>query len=118
MFITEICKLLNINTTLSWSWEHKSFDELDAADSTERLAMLCKAVNADQYITGPAAKTYLDRTRFQKAGIDVFWADYSSFEPYEQLHGEFDGTVSILDFLMMNGPCAELHGLKMNKAGW
>ena len=117
LFIDEICSLLDIDTPLSWSWDHKSLDELDAADSTERLVMLCKAVNANQYISGPAAQAYLEQSQFNQAGIDVFWADYSHFEPYEQLHGEFDGAVSVLDFLMMNGSGVKPHGLRVNKSG-
>ena len=69
-FIAAICSYLGIGTRLSRS----SVYEL-AGDKSERLASLCEQAGASVYISGPAAKTYLDETLFSDRGIAVEWFD-------------------------------------------
>lgn len=71
---------------------------------TERLAAICEKVGATTYVSGPAAQTYLDETVFRDAGIGVEWFSYNELKPYEQMHGEFDGRVSVVDLLAHCGP--------------
>ena len=95
-FIAAICGYLGIGTRLSRS----SGYEL-AGDKSERLASLCEQAGASVYISGPAAKTYLDETLFSDRGIAVEWFDYSDYPAYPQLWGAFEHGVSVLD-LMFN----------------
>lgn len=97
-FMKGIMNLLNITTDIRLSSE---FDL--AEDRNERLLNICKALNATHYISGPAAKDYLDADMFAAAGIEVEWADYSGYREYRQLHGGFEHGVSIVDLLLNEG---------------
>jgi hypothetical protein len=71
--------------------------ELSAAGSgTIRLVELCKEVGASTYLSGPAARSYLDESLFIDQGITVEWMDYP-LEPYRQLYEPFEPYVSVLD---------------------
>jgi hypothetical protein len=72
---------------------------------TDRLLMILKAVGATHYITGPAAKNYLDSERLTNAGVSIEYMDYN-YTAYSQLYPPFDSQVSILDLLFMVGPSA------------
>jgi len=97
-FLAGISKLLGIDTPLSWSTDYNANGE-----KSERLVSICKQAKADVYVTGPAAKAYLDVDLFKSEGISVEWMDYSGYEEYPQLHGNFDHAVSILDLLFNTG---------------
>jgi len=70
---------------------------------TERLLSLCQQAKATEYISGPAAKGYLDESLFSRAGIGVTFFDYSNYPVYPQLWGEFEHGVTILDLLFNCG---------------
>lgn len=72
----------------------------------DRVFDLLKAAGATAYISGPAAQSYLDPTRFAKEGIELIWKDYSGYPEYPQLHMPFEHTVSIVDLLFSTGPNA------------
>ncbi|WP_074765944.1 WbqC family protein [Magnetospirillum fulvum] len=103
LFITSICEFLGLNTQLFWSTDLLPVAVMDAADPTDRLVELCVAAGADTYLSGPAARAYLDEERFLSAGIRVEWMDYSGYLCYPQRHGEFTHTVSVLDLLLNVG---------------
>lgn len=73
---------------------------------TERLVALCQQAGGDVYVSGPAAKAYLDGREFTAAGLAVEWFDYSGYPEYPQLWGDFVHEVSILDMLFNTGPDA------------
>lgn len=101
MFINMICEILTIDTTIRTS------DGLStSSDKNERLIEICRSVGADTYLSGPAAKSYLDEDRMAAAGIAVEWVDYSGYAAYPQLWGEFTHQVTILDLLFNCGPDA------------
>lgn len=100
-FIREICKILGIDTQIIDS------KELDLkGDRNERLIEACKKLNASTYISGPAAKNYLDEKAFNNNNLNVDWMDYSGYLPYKQLHEPFVNGVSILDLIFNTGPDA------------
>ena len=103
LFLKNICNYLNIKTMFSWSTDYFSFDELDCLSSTERLLRLCEKEKATDYISGPAAKDYMDLDVFKNAQIKIHWADYSGYPKYPQLYENFTHFVSIIDILMMLG---------------
>ena len=101
LFLTEICRKLGIRTKITWSSDYTLED-----GKTERLAGLVRSAGGDYYLSGPAAKDYIVDEVFEKAGIELAYMDYEGYPPYPQLHGDFIGTVSIIDLLMMTGPSA------------
>lgn len=98
-FITNICKYLNINTKISFSSEYKLLEE----GKTERLVDLCKQLQGDVYYTGSAAKNYMNTVLFGNESIEVKYYDYSGYTEYNQLHGEFEHGVSVLDLIFNEG---------------
>lgn len=69
---------------------------------TDRLLFLLNKVGATHYITGAAAKDYIEEEKFAEAGIELEYMTYD-YPEYEQLYPPFDGRVSILDLLFMKG---------------
>jgi hypothetical protein len=60
-------------------------------------------LGATRYLSGPAAKSYLDVSLFQQAGIEVEWMDYTGYPIYNQLFGEFAHGVTVLDLIFNEG---------------
>lgn len=78
-------------------------DYMPEGDRNERLVDLCRKAAATHYLSGPAARAYLDESRFTEAGIIVEWMDYTGYAEYPQLYPPFDHAVSILDLLACAG---------------
>ncbi len=97
-FIEAICNYLSINTIIKNSWEYKLLD-----GKTERIAAICEQAQASEYISGPAAKDYIDEKVFFDLGIKLTWFDYSGYSEYPQLWSEFTHGVTILDLLFNCG---------------
>lgn len=100
-FILVINDILGIKTKISWSSDYTLLD-----GKSERLVGLCKDSNANEYISGPAAKGYLDESLFEDNGIKVTWFDYSGYPEYEQRFPPFIHGVTILDLIFNEGPDA------------
>jgi WbqC-like protein family len=96
--IEAICSYLGITTKISYAWDYPSSE-----GKTERLVDLCRQAGASEYVSGPAAKAYLDEPLFTAGGIDVRWFDYSGYPQYTQLFGEFEHGVSVVDLLFNCG---------------
>ena len=99
LFIDAICKTLGISTRISWSDDYAS-----AEGKTERLVSLCRQSGATTYISGPAARDYIDEALFSDAQIELQYMDYSSYPEYSQLSSPFDHRVSIIDLIFNEGP--------------
>lgn len=93
-----VCRYLGIGTRISNSWDYTLVD-----GKTERLADLCRQAGGTEYISGPAAKDYIDEQIFTDYGIKLTWFDYEGYPEYPQLWGEFTHFVSILDLLFNCG---------------
>ncbi len=76
------------------------------AKKQERLLQILGRLGANRYISGPAAKTYIDPNRFDAAGIELVWKDYLGYPEYPQRFPPFEHGVSILDLLFNVGPDA------------
>lgn len=74
-------------------------------DPTRRLLDLLQHLGATHYLSGPAARDYLDDGAFEAAGVELEWIQYD-YPEYPQLHPPFDPFVSVLDLLFMTGPDA------------
>lgn len=86
--------ILNIKTKLV-----KSSALNIASKKSDFIFDLCKAVNADYYISGAMGKDYLEMERFDRAGIEVEFQNYRH-PVYPQLYGEFIPSMGIIDFAM------------------
>jgi hypothetical protein len=75
-------------------------------ERNQRLLNLCHHFQATRYLSGDAARDYLDVAQFAAAGIDVNWHSYEH-PIYPQLHGEFVPYLSVLDLLLNAGPDAK-----------
>lgn len=100
-FITAICEILGITTKMSWSTDYKL-----TAGKTQRIVDLCEQAGATEYISGPAAKAYIDDDLFRAKGIAVSYIDYSGYLEYHQLYPPFDHNVSVIDLILNEGPNA------------
>ena len=96
--IEAVCRYLGIDTKISNSWDYSL-----AEGKTERLAELCRQAGGSEYISGPAAKDYIDERIFQDMDINLSWFDYSGYAEYPQLWGDFIHGVTILDLLFNCG---------------
>jgi hypothetical protein len=101
-FLTGINELLGISTPLTWSTDYES-----EGNKSERLLTICKEAGADVYVSGPAAKDYLDTDLFDKEGIKVEWMNYAGYKEYSQVYGKFEHSVSIIDLLFNTGKRAK-----------
>ena len=84
------------------------FDDSRKYNLTEkkelRVLELLNKVGATCYISGPAAKDYIQEENFKNQGVELSWFEYTSYPEYDQMHGEFIHDVSILDLLFNCGP--------------
>jgi hypothetical protein len=98
LFIRDITARLGITTPITRSREYAS-----SAGKNERLMDICKALGATEYLSGPAAGAYLDRALWAAHGIEVAFKSYEGYPRYDQLHGEFEHGVTILDVFLHCG---------------
>lgn len=97
-FLEELCAIMGIEFEFI-----NSKDMRVDGDRTERLVNICEALGAGTYVSGPAAKVYLDENLFKMTGIRVEWMDYGGYPEYTQLHGPFDHRVSVIDLIFNTG---------------
>lgn len=72
----------------------------------DRLLDLLRQAGAGLYVSGPAARNYIDPQAFARAGIELVYKDYSGYPEYPQFYPPFDHYVTILDLLFHAGPDA------------
>lgn len=98
-FIKNICHELGITTKISWSTDYAL-----TSGKTTRLVEICSQAKGNVYVSGPAAKVYLEESLFRQHSIAVEWMDYSGYPEYNQLFPPFVHGVSILDLILNEGP--------------
>lgn len=96
--IEAVCGYLGIGTRITGSWEYTL-----AEGKTERLADLCAQLGGTTYVSGPAAREYLDHGIMARYGQEVEWFDYSGYPEYPQMWGPFVHGVSVVDLLFNCG---------------
>ena len=84
-------------------------DGVDRMERSDRILALCKAAGATRYLSGPAARGYLNEEMLKENGICVEWMDYSDYPEYPQLWSGFEPNVSIVDLLFNTGSRAAAH---------
>jgi len=96
--IEAICRCLSIRTRITDSSTYHL-----AGDRSERVAGICAQAGAARYVSGPAARSYLDEQVFAHHGVTVSWFDYSGYPTYPQPWGAFAHDVTVLDVLFSCG---------------
>jgi len=91
-FLRAICEHLRITTRITRSMDYDLVD-----GKTERLVSLCRQAGASVYLSGPAARDYLEPALFECEGIRVEFMDYGGYPEYAQLYPPFEHGVSIID---------------------
>lgn len=109
-FIETINSILSIKTDIFWSTEFPV-----EKGKTNRLVAICRQLGATSYLSGPAARGYLDVAMFAAENITVEWMDYSGYPPYSQLNGDFVHEVSVLDLIFNTGKEAPNYMLSFKK---
>lgn len=99
-----ICTALGIDTPITWSRDYPRRE-----GRSERLLGICEAAGASLYLSGPAGRAYLDTGLFERAGVQVVFADYAGYPEYPQGSAPFEHAVSALDLLFRTGPEALSH---------
>jgi hypothetical protein len=97
-FLDGIAARLGIETPITLSLDYDPHGQ-----KTERLLDLCVKAGASEYVSGPAARAYLEEERFRERGIDLSWFEYGPYPEYDQPHPPFDPQVSIVDLLLSAG---------------
>jgi WbqC-like protein family len=99
-FLRAIADMLGINTPITWSMDYEL-----VVGRNERLVHLCRQAGASEYLSGPAARAYLDEAFFLEQGIRVSWMDYTGYPEYRQLFcPPFVHEVSVIDLILNEGP--------------
>ncbi|KVG83733.1 hypothetical protein WJ36_08835 [Burkholderia ubonensis] len=104
--LTWVNEQLEIGTRLSSSSDYDLH-----GDRTEKLLNLCVQAGATEYLSGPAARSYLDESLFAQANVAVRWFDYPAYPEYPQQWGAFVHGVTVLDVLFNCGPDARRYAL-------
>lgn len=92
-----ILKILGLNRRIEFSSHFPV-----KGTQTERLINFCKFFKADEYLTGAAAKDYLQEGRFKEENIHLEYQKYNH-PVYPQLYGDFLPYLSIIDLLFNKG---------------
>ena len=96
--IVAVCAYLGITTKISNSWDYQLIK-----GKTDRLIDLCVQAGGTEYISGPAARDYIEEDFFIGRGIKLSWFSYTGYPEYPQLWGDFTHNVTILDLLFNCG---------------
>lgn len=98
-----LCEWLGIHTRIVRDSDLLARDALPGMIASERVAALTEAMGGTRYLSGPAAKAYLNPEPFARRGIEVAWMDYGGYREYPQLWGDFEPAVSVIDLMLNMG---------------
>lgn len=94
-------QFLGIRTTFKDSREFNL-----SGQKLERLLQLLRQAEAGVYLSGPAAKDYIEDQMFVESNVLLQYKDYAGYPEYDQVHPPFDHYVTIFDLLFHTGPDA------------
>lgn len=72
---------------------------------SELVLEICQRLEADEYLSGPLGRQYLDEAAFSSSGIDVSYDDYTQ-PVYGQAFPGFEPYMAAVDLLFNEGPAA------------
>lgn len=107
----DLAMLRALTDLLGMEWKVLRSSELGVpGQKTERLIGLCRKLGATEYLTGDAARSYLDESAFEAIGVKVRWHGYQHPEYTQRVPtrsvgaGEFVPYMSVVDLLFHHGP--------------
>jgi len=95
-----ICDVLGLQVSIRTSVFAEDLSEIDPS---QRILNILLETKADLYLTGPAAKSYLDEELFKEKNIAICYADYSRLPYMEDLISDRGMEFSILDAIARHG---------------
>ncbi|MHC8387630.1 WbqC family protein [Pseudomonas sp. MDT2-39-1] len=81
-----------------------SRDYMVTGKKLDRLMDLLVKAGTQRYVSGPAAKDYINSDRFSELNIELVWKNYGGYPQYAQRFPPFEHGVSIIDLLFNVGP--------------
>ena len=95
-----LCEMVGVSATF-----HRSSEWGLPGSGSDRVLRHCIELGATHYLSGPAARDYLNEDSFARNGIEL---EYFAFEhpTYRQLHGGFEPFLSVVDLIANEGPNA------------
>ena len=96
-----VCSWLGVETHF-----YKSSELSCGGTKDKKLIKLMKKVGGSHYLSGPAAKSYLQPELWSEAGIALSFITYPDYPTYPQIAKPFEPAVSVLDLMFMVGPDA------------
>lgn len=97
--IKKLCELLGIDMPkFIKSSELKDI----TGEKTDRLLLILRKIGADEYISGPGARDYIEAGKFKEKGRKLYWYEYQH-PVYPQIRGEFIPYLSAIDLLFNTG---------------
>lgn len=96
-----VCNYLDINRKIEIFSEMNI--EIESAKEPDEWALnICKALgNADEYWNPPGGISFFDKSKYEKAGIELKFQKVV-LSPYNQKRTEFEAGLSIIDVMMFN----------------
>lgn len=96
-----IAKELGIKTEFINSKDLKTSGTKD-----DKLIEICEKLEGNYYLSGPAAKDYINNEKFKNNNINLAYIKYE-YPEYKQLYGEFNHYLSVFDVLFNCGKDAQ-----------
>lgn len=96
-----ICKYLGIQCDIE-IFSEMNLAIQDANEPDEWALNICKELDGvEEYWNPPGGMEFFDRTKYEKAGINLKFQSLSLL-PYDQKRGVFEAGLSIIDVIMFN----------------
>lgn len=105
LFLREIAAMLELPAR----FQRADLVPRGADSATGRLVEICVGRKALVYVSGPAARDYIQPGEFEAAGVTLRYANYAGYPTYQQASPSFEHGVSIIDTLMHCGPDTRQH---------
>ena len=96
--IKKISEILGLDTKFMLSSELRGVE----GTKTDRLINILKLIGADEYVTGPGTKAYIEPEKFKRNDIMLYWYEFKH-PSYKQLYGDFVPYLSVIDLLYNMG---------------
>jgi hypothetical protein len=97
-----LIKRISYELGIKTSFKDSRNYEVTSNKNARILDLLIKS-GTNRYISGPAAKDYIDPISMESSSIELVWKDYQGYPEYPQRHKNFEHNVSILDLLFNTG---------------
>jgi len=73
-----------------------------SGQKTDLIINMCKVIEADNFVFGSVARTYVDKEKLNKANIQFYFQNFKH-PTYNQIQGEFIPNMSFIDLLFNYG---------------